>query len=244
MKRGLSNGRSRLVSRSCQLIIAKRQNIHFPTQFMNVWMFTGVIQESKGRVIGMGRDMVDIVLTGDQRKGANLSAAMIISILESTPDSPFHSLRLPVGIIWLYAALDFNFTSQKPPGSQKSTEWFDDRVKHHDGEITSRGMKRKFRKSMANLPTMVATWKRALTPGVERSLSDVELKLTEAESPNTFDDNRGGIDIEQDYLMPAKSNDAEVPPSPTRAQRKAFGTHLTMTSRTGFLTIELSAHRW
>ncbi|POW05900.1 hypothetical protein PSHT_10574, partial [Puccinia striiformis] len=247
-----------------------------------------VIQESKGRVIGMGRDMVDIVLTGDSA-GANLSAAMIISILESTPDSPFHSLRLPVGIIWLYAALDFNFTSWMSPENLRIMRRGNSPSNLPDGIVEAKShldhksplsvfddrsrYERKFRKSMANLPTMVATWKRALTPGVERSLSDVELKLSEAESPNTFDDNRGGstglgkdlpsshssgvenekslgervlfheeefskfepsVDIEQDYLMPAKSNDAEVPPSPTRAQRKAFGTHLTMTSRTGF----------
>ncbi|WAR53364.1 hypothetical protein PtB15_2B795 [Puccinia triticina] len=252
-----------------------------------------IIQESKGRVIGMGRDTVDVVLTGDSA-GANLSAAMIISILESTPDSPFHSLPLPVGILWLYAALDFNFTSWMSPenlrilrrGNSSSNlpdgileakshlnhksplSVVDDRA-HHDGELTSRGMKKKFRKSIANLPSMVATWKRALTPRVERSLSDVELKLTAVETSNTFDEDQGGLgeeltcvspsgdnekslgervlfheeefskfgaslDTEQHNLAPPESDNAALPLPQTRAQRKAFGTHLTMTSRTGF----------
>ncbi|KAA1118886.1 hypothetical protein PGT21_009512 [Puccinia graminis f. sp. tritici] len=255
-----------------------------------------IIQESKGRVIGMGRDIVDIVLTGDSA-GANLSAAMIISILESSPDSPFHSLPLPVGILWLYAALDFNFTSWMSPenlrilrrGNSSSNlpegileakshlnhksplSVVDDRV-HHDGELTSRGMKKKFRKSIANLPSMVATWKRALTPKVERSLSDVELKLTAAEASDAFDGNpsrstalgeelnysspsgdnekslgervlfheeefskfEASVDAEQQTLELTDRNEAALPLPQTRAQRKAFGTHLTMTSRTGF----------
>jgi len=257
-----------------------------------------LIQESKGRAIGMGRDMVDIVLTGDSA-GANLSAAMIISIIESSPGSPFHGLPLPVGIIWLYAALDFNFTSWMSPenlrilrrGNSSSNlpdgileakshlnhksplSVVDDRVKHHETELTSRGMKKKFRKSFANLPGMVATWKRALTPKVERSLSDVELKLSEDETSNAFDDNRDGsadlgeeltnspatvdnekslgervlfheeefskfetsVDAGQRTLeVPEESSPAGLALPKARSQRKAFGTHLTMTSRTGF----------
>ncbi|PLW17512.1 hypothetical protein PCANC_08016 [Puccinia coronata f. sp. avenae] len=255
------------------------------------------IQESKGRVIGMGRDVVDIVLTGDSA-GANLSAAMIITILESSPDSPFHQLPLPVGIIWLYAALDFNFTSWMSPENlrilrrgkssanlpdgileakshlnhKSPLSVVDDRVKHHDGELTSRGMKRKFRKSIANLPGMVATWKRALTPSVERSLSDVELRISEIETTNEFDKNQDGstelgeematsppivdneksleervlfheeqfsrsedsVEPEQRTLEIPESKEADLALPKARAQRKAFGTHLTMTSRTGF----------
>jgi hypothetical protein len=133
-------------------------------------------------------------------------------------------------------------------------------------------MKKKFRKSIANLPSMVATWKRALTPKVERSLSDVELKLTAAEASDTFDGNpssgtalgeelnyssssgdnekslgervlfheeefskfEASVDAEQHTLELTDSNEAALPLPQTRAQRKAFGTHLTMTSRTGF----------
>lgn len=162
-----------------------------------------LIQESKGRVIGMGRDTVDVVLTGDSA-GANISAAMITSILESPSESPFHSLPLPVGVIWLYAALDFNFTSwmspenlrvlrrdkssaDLPEGIIEAKNHFkhmsplsvvDDRSKSDDDKAHRKHRRQhsKLRQSFANLPSMVATWKRALTPKVEKCHSDVELK--------------------------------------------------------------------
>jgi hypothetical protein len=133
-------------------------------------------------------------------------------------------------------------------------------------------MKRKFRKSIANLPGMVATWKRALTPSVERSLSDVELRMSEIETTNEFDKNQDGstelgeematsppivdneksleervlfheeefsrsedsVEPEQRTLEIPESKEADLALPKARAQRKAFGTHLTMTSRTGF----------
>lgn len=258
-----------------------------------------LIQESKGRIIGMGRDQIDIVLTGDSA-GANLAAAMIVSIIESDPHSPFHSLSLPVGVLWLYAALDFNFTSWMSPenlrilrrgnSSTKLPEGIleakshlnhksplsvvDDRVKFHEGELTSRGMQKQFRKSIANLPNMMATWKRALTPKVERSLSEVELSFKENGPGGSS--NEPEEEEEQDQSSPFSPRDLENEKSlgervlfhddelarsnesmsathegalqlgadskdthsnlepRARAQRKAFGTHLTMTSRTGF----------
>lgn len=43
--------------------------------------------------------------------GANLAAAMLITILEAAPSSPLRALPLPVATLWLYPSLDFNFTS-------------------------------------------------------------------------------------------------------------------------------------
>ncbi|CAH7689376.1 Alpha/Beta hydrolase protein [Phakopsora pachyrhizi] len=170
-----------------------------------------LIHESKGRAIGMGMDHVDVVLSGDSA-GANISAAMINCMLESPQGSPFCTLPLPIGLIWMYPALDFNFTSWMSPENlrilrrdESSAELpegileaknhlqhksplsvVDDRA---DQESTGiRGHQRKksnLRNSFVNLPSVVANTWRAFTPKVERNLSEVELKLESQELKKT-----------------------------------------------------------
>ncbi|KAH8925054.1 alpha/beta-hydrolase [Atractiella rhizophila] len=64
-----------------------------------------ILVQSKGSMIGMGRNKIDIVLTGDSA-GANISTAMTYRLLEL---EAAHRLPLPVGLVYAYPALDFDF---------------------------------------------------------------------------------------------------------------------------------------
>ncbi|EGG06792.1 hormone-sensitive lipase [Melampsora larici-populina 98AG31] len=248
-----------------------------------------LVQETKGRVIGMGRDAVDVILTGDSA-GANLSAAMMISMIEAAPDSPFFSLPPPVGILWMYPALDFNFTSwmseenlrvlrhdssvsELPGGILEAKNHLEHQsplsvVADRPDASSSQGRRRHgrndtLRKSFANLPSKVATWTRGLTPKTERRKSEVELRISQPKSPSETESSENdpisamsrGQSISERILYheeesPGRSDsvdiddemgdqpDVEVKPKPKTPKagkgKKAFGTRLTMTSRTGF----------
>ncbi|MBW0525409.1 hypothetical protein O181_065124 [Austropuccinia psidii MF-1] len=264
-----------------------------------------LIQESKGRIIGMGRDKVDVVLTGDSA-GANLSAAMVVSIIESEPNSPLNSLPLPVGILWMYPALDFNFTSWMSPenlrilrqdqssatlpeGILEAKNHLDHKSplsvvndRNHWKNNQNKGHRRKasrLSQSFANLPNMMANWKRALTPRVEKHQSEVELKLDDSQLDDGLEHNNDNHENDDDDDDDDDKSTDIVPPtmekekslvervlyheeesaqirnsfdnnsqeltstheqaiksthSKTRSEKKSFGTHLTMTSRTGF----------
>ncbi|KAG0148927.1 hypothetical protein CROQUDRAFT_40711 [Cronartium quercuum f. sp. fusiforme G11] len=245
-----------------------------------------LIQETKGRVIGMGRDVVNVVLTGDSA-GANLSAAMMISMLEAASDSPFFSLPPPVGMIWMYAALDFNFTSWMsaenlrvlrddqsvaglPGGILEAKNHLEHQsplsvVADRPKASSSNGSRRhprndSLRKSFANLPSKVATWTRGLTPKTERRKSDVELRISQPDEDKcsseseTSDSESRSMSREKSIServlyheedSPGRSDSADIEDEPgsevskpktpkSGKNKKAFGTRLTMTSRTGF----------
>lgn len=225
--------------------------------------------------------------------GANLSAGMMISILESAPDSPFYSLPPPVSILWMYAALDFNFTSwmsdenlrilrhdpsvaKLPGGILEAKNHLEHQsplsvVADRPSSSTADGKRihrrnNSLAKSFANLPSKVATWTRALTPKLERHQSDVELSLSKSpvQSSSNDDESTDSEPLRQmsrekslservlyhEEDSPGRSEspdvdddrddetDREVSLKPKSAKagkgKKAFGTRLTMTSRTGY----------
>jgi hypothetical protein len=74
-----------------------------------------LLHETKGKVIGFGRDEIHIIMTGDSA-GANLAAAVVYKVLEMP--APVR-LPLPVALVFAYPALDFNFGSWMSPNHLK-----------------------------------------------------------------------------------------------------------------------------
>ncbi|KAG8701259.1 hypothetical protein FRC08_004196 [Ceratobasidium sp. 394] len=192
-----------------------------------------LLVESKGRIIGMAGDKLDVILSGDSA-GANICCNVLFRILETPPSSK--ALPKPVSLVLNYAALDFNFTSWMAPAhlkvlrsqaSQGHIPGLEDMKDHFSGrgplDVADKSVSRG-RKSWTG--GSVKGWTEGM--GLSQPPSpNMRKRATPLASPEV------GRKAGQKLLWgePEQYEHDEEEEKPVKV---TIGTRLTMTSRTGF----------
>ncbi|KAG8747848.1 hypothetical protein FRC10_011294 [Ceratobasidium sp. 414] len=194
-----------------------------------------LLVESKGRIIGMAGDKLDVILTGDSA-GANICCNILFKILETPPS--YKPLPKPVSLVLNYAALDFNFASWMAPAhlkvlrsqaSQGHIPGLEDMKDHFSGrgplDVADKSFSRG-KKSWTG--GSVKGWTEGM--GLSQPPSpNMRKRSTPLATPDVTVGRKAG-----QKLLWGEPEQYEHEEEEEKPAKMTIGTRLTMTSRTGF----------